>query len=60
VLLEDDVPARLWAKCVDHGPAEIDRAKLYREYQARVASGASDTPDPWFVRLDSVAAVSLN
>lgn len=59
LLLTDDVDAKLWVKCVQHGPAEVDRAKLSREYEAYLkASRRSDTPAPCFLRLDSVAALS--
>jgi hypothetical protein len=58
LLLTDDVDAKLWVTCVDHGPADLDRAKLSREYDAYLkASRRSDTPGPCYLRLDSVAAL---
>ena len=58
LLADDVVAAKLWVKCPDHGPAHVDRASLYREYQAHLASKPADTLEPRSVRLDSVAAVS--
>lgn len=58
LLLADDVAAPLWVKCVDHGPAQVDRVKLFRAYEVHVASGRADTPEPRIVRLDSVGTLS--
>ena len=59
VLLTDDVDAKLWVKCADHGPAEVDRAKLWRQYEAYLKETTRrDTPDACVLRLDSVAALS--
>lgn len=58
VLLSDDVPANLWVGCVRHGPSEVDRVKLYRAYERHMSSKKADTPEPSYVRLNSVAALS--
>ena len=58
LLLADDVPAALWVRCVDHSSAEVDRVKLFREYELHLASGGADTPEPRYVPLDSVVALS--
>lgn len=60
VLLKDDVPVDLWVRCVRHGPSEVDRVKLYREYERHMASARADTPEPSYVRLDSVVALSCD
>lgn len=60
LLLADDVPARLWVRCVRHGPREVDRVKLYRESERHLASESADTLEPTYVRLDSVAALSYD
>jgi hypothetical protein len=58
LLLTDDVPAKLWVKCVDHGPAAVERAKLDKEYTEYLKNARQgETPGGCVLRLDSVAAL---
>ena len=58
LLLDDDVPAGLWVRCVRHGPAQVDRDRLQTALEKMARSPNRDAPEVPIVRLDSVTALS--
>ncbi|WP_056776184.1 hypothetical protein [Terrabacter sp. Soil811] len=52
--------AELWVKCVDHGPAKVDRGKLGLAYleDAKRRRQGRDTREPTVIGLHTVGAVS--